>query len=98
MIISRKVAASAFMSALALIAVWAAKRYLQIDITPEQAMGALVLLAASAGWITKEDARVAEHLTLKGKHRMTVGQLVEQRDRDREGGLYDTAALPEVQR
>lgn len=99
MIISRKVAVSAIMSALALVAVWAAKKYLQIEITPEQAMGALLFVAASAGWITKEDARVAEHLTLKGKHRQrTVADLVEQREADTRGGLYDTSAMPALHR
>lgn len=90
MIISRKVAVSAIMSVLALVAVWAAKQYLQIDLDPVQAMAVLLAVATSAGWLTKEDARVAGYLNLKGKHRVTVGDLVAERERDTEDGMYDT--------
>lgn len=99
MIISRKVAVSAIMSFLAFVAVWAAREYLQIELTPEQAMGVIIAIASSAGWLTKEDARVAGELKLRGRHRqVTVGELVEQRERDRTDGLYETSAYPAIER
>lgn len=94
MIISRKVAVSAVMSVLALVAVWAVKKYLGLDITEEQAMAALIFVATSAGWLTKEDARVAGYLKLKGRHRATVAELVAEREQEREDGEYDTSQLP----
>lgn len=98
MIISRKVAVSALMSALALAAVWAVKKYLGYDLDPEQAMGVLIFVATSAGWLTKEDARVAQYLDLRGKHRPTVAELVAEQDGDRQGGLYQTDELPAIRK
>lgn len=99
MIISRKVAVSAIMSVLAFVGVWAADHYLGIVLTTEQAMGVLIAIASSAGWLTKEDARVAGELKLRGRHRqVTVGELVEQREQDRADGLYETSAYPAIER
>lgn len=99
MIISRKVAVSAIMSILSFVAVWAAREYLQIELTPEQAMGVVIAIASSAGWITKEDARVAGELKLRGRHRqLTVGELWAQREQDKSDGLYETSAYPAIER
>ena len=99
MIISRKVVSSTTVAGLAVIAVWAARKYLGIDLTAEEAIGIVTVLVGLAGWTTREDARVAETLKLRGRHRqMTVGQLVEQRERDRTDGLYETSAYPAIER